>query len=46
VTHGNVDRVAAANGSGKGKDYLCRQPERYAFIAREIADRLSDCPSA
>jgi hypothetical protein len=38
--------VAAANGSGKGKNFLCRQREHYAFIASEIADRLSDCPRA
>ena len=41
VAHRSLSGKAA-----KAQDYLCRQPERYEFLAGEIADRLAERPPA
>jgi acyl-[acyl-carrier-protein] desaturase len=41
VGHRSVSGKAA-----KAQDYLCRQPERYACLAGEIADRAAERPPA
>jgi acyl-[acyl-carrier-protein] desaturase len=35
-----------SGNAAKAQDYICRQPERYALLAGEIAERLDDRPPA
>jgi acyl-[acyl-carrier-protein] desaturase len=41
-----VGHLSVSGKAAKAQDYLCRQPERYQYLAGEIADRVNAQPPA
>jgi len=41
-----IANLSVSGKAAKAQDYICRQPERYALLAAELAERALETPSA